>query len=63
MASAFPAMNVGDVAILTITTGGRLGNIGDRLRVDGKVYSEAGVPAIFRFTTPPSISHKVFDLV
>jgi len=63
MASAFPAMNTGDVAILTITTGGRLGNVGDRLRVDGKVYSEVGTPTIFRFTTPSSVPHKVFDLM
>jgi archaellin len=63
MASAFPAMNTGDVALLTISVEGKIGNIGDRLRVDGKVYSEAGVPAIFRFTTPSAIPHKVFDLM
>jgi flagellin FlaB len=63
MSQAFPAMTPGDVAVLTITTGGRLGKIGDRLTVDGKVYCESGVPAIIRFTTPSGVPHRVFDLL
>jgi flagellin FlaB len=63
MATGFPAMTPGDVAILTVTTGGRLGNIGDRITVDGKIYCEAGVPAVIRFTTPSGVPHKVFDLM
>ena len=63
MGQAFPTMNPGDVALLTITTGGALGEIGDRLTVEGKVYSESGVPAVIRFTTPAGVVYRAFDLM
>jgi len=63
MGHAFPAMTPGDVALLTVTTAGKLGKIGDRLTVDGKVYCESGVPAVIRFTTPSGVLYNVFDLM
>jgi flagellin FlaB len=63
LATTFPAMTPGDVAILTISPAGRLGNVGQRLTVDGKIYCESGVPAVIRFTTPSGVPHKVFDLM
>jgi flagellin FlaB len=63
MGRAFPAMTPGDVAILTISTGGRIGRVGERQTIDGKIYCESGIPAVIRFTTPSGVPHKVFDLM
>lgn len=63
MASAMPSMNTGDVAIICLNTKGLLGNVGERVPVEIRMYPEIGNAAIMRGSTTSTIVGNVMELL
>jgi archaellin len=63
MASAMPSMNTGDVAIICLNTKELLGNVGERVPVEIRMYPEIGNAAIMRGSTTSTIVGNVMELL